>query len=109
MHVERVGAGPAVVLVHGSVRDGRAAWAEQRPLAERWTLVIPDRPGFGDGPLVGRVDFEVDSPLIAELFRGGVHLVGRASGDLGDEQGRAGARGGGDKHGAQLNAVSRSA
>lgn len=39
----------------------------------------------------------------------GVHLVGRASGDLGDEQGRAGARGGGDKHGAQPNAASRSA
>ena len=82
MHVERLGEGPPVVLVHGSIRGGQAAWTEQRPLAERWTLVIPDRPGFGAGPLVERVDFDVDARLVAELLEGGVHLVGHSYGGV---------------------------
>jgi pimeloyl-ACP methyl ester carboxylesterase len=82
LHVERLGDGPPVVLVHGSVRSGRSAWEEQRPLAERWALVIPDRPGFGAGPLVERVDFEVDAALVAELLVEGVHLVGHSYGGV---------------------------
>jgi pimeloyl-ACP methyl ester carboxylesterase len=82
LHVERLGEGPPVVLVHGSIGGGRAAWAEQRPLAKRWTLVIADRPGFGAGPLVERVDFEVDAPLVAELLAGGAHLVGHSYGGV---------------------------
>jgi pimeloyl-ACP methyl ester carboxylesterase len=82
LHVERIGEGPPVVLVHGSIRGGQAAWTEQRPLVERWTLVIPERPGFGAGPLVERVDFEVDAPLAAELLAGGVHLVGHSYGGV---------------------------
>ena len=82
MRVERIGGGPPVVLVHGSVRGGQDAWVEQRPLAERWTLVIPDRPGFGAGPPVERVDFDVDAPLVAELLAGGVHLVGHSYGGV---------------------------
>jgi pimeloyl-ACP methyl ester carboxylesterase len=70
------------VLVHGSIRGGQAAWQEQRRLAERWTLVIPDRPGFGAGPLVERVDFEVDAALVAELLADGVHLVGHSYGGV---------------------------
>jgi pimeloyl-ACP methyl ester carboxylesterase len=82
VRVETLGEGPIVVLVHGSIGGGQAAWAEQRPLAERWTLVIPDRPGFGAGPLVERVDFDVDAPLMAELLAGGVHLVGHSYGGV---------------------------
>lgn len=82
MHVERLGQGPQVVLIHGSIRGGQATWSEQQPLAERWTLVIPDRPGFQAGPLVERVDFEVDAPLVAELLAGGVHLVGHSYGGV---------------------------
>jgi pimeloyl-ACP methyl ester carboxylesterase len=80
LRVTRLGSGPPVVLIHGSIRGGEAAWQEQRPLAERWTLVIPDRPGFGAGPMVERVDCEVDAPLVAELLAGGVHLVGHSYG-----------------------------
>jgi hypothetical protein len=50
-----------------------------------------------------------DSERVVTCGAGGVHLMGRRSGDLGHEQGRTGAYGGGDKHGAQLNAASRSA
>jgi pimeloyl-ACP methyl ester carboxylesterase len=82
VRVARVGTGPPVVLVHGSIRGGQAAWTEQGPLAERWTLVIPERPGFGAGPLVERVDFDVDAPLVAELLEGGVHLVGHSYGGV---------------------------
>ena len=82
MHVRRFGGGPAVVLVHGSVADGEATWAEQRALAERWTLVVPDRPGFGANPPVDRVDFESDAPLVAELLGDGAHLVGHSYGGV---------------------------
>jgi pimeloyl-ACP methyl ester carboxylesterase len=82
LHVERWGEGPPVLLVHGAVADGRATWREQRPLAERWTLTVPDRPGFGENPPVERVDFDVDAPLVAELLADGAHLVGHSYGGV---------------------------
>jgi pimeloyl-ACP methyl ester carboxylesterase len=82
LHVERVGAGPPVVLVHGSVIGARLTWREQLPLAERWTLVLVDRPGFGASPPVERVDFEVDAPLVAEVLGEGAHLVGHSYGGV---------------------------
>ena len=82
LHVECWGRGPPVVLVHGAVADGRATWMDQRPLAERWTLTVPDRPGFGENPPVERVDFDVDAPLVAELLADGAHLVGHSYGGV---------------------------
>src|SRR5918911_717411 len=69
VHVETVGRGPRVVLVHGSVGNGASTWAAQRPLAERFTLVIPDRPGSPPNPPVDRVDFEEQAPLRPEAVR----------------------------------------
>ena len=82
MHVETVGRGPRVVLVHGSVGNGQTTWAAQRPLAERFTLVIPDRPGSPPNPPVDRVDFEEQAPLVAELLADGAHLVGHSYGGV---------------------------
>ena len=82
LHVERWGEGPPVVLVHGSVADGRSTWTEQRPLAARWTLLVLDRPGFGENPPVERVDFDVDAPLVAEFLADGAHLVGHSYGGV---------------------------
>ncbi len=79
LDVERLGSGPAVVLVHGSVL-GRPTWRQQRELAKRWTLVIPHRPGFGTSPPLQRGDFEAEAPLIAELLGDGAHLVGHSYG-----------------------------
>jgi pimeloyl-ACP methyl ester carboxylesterase len=80
VHVETVGRGPRLVLIHGSVGNGESTWAAQRPLAERFTLVIPDRPGSPPNPPVDRVDFEEQAPLVAELLADGAHLVGHSYG-----------------------------
>lgn len=82
LHVERIGAGPPLVLVHGSVADAELTWPAQLPLAERWTLVLVDRPGYGPNPPVEREDFEVDAALVAELLGEGVHLVGHSYGGV---------------------------
>ncbi len=82
LHVERLGAGPPVVLVHGSVAGGEAAWAEQMVLAARWTLLVVDRPGYGRAPDVAREDFEVDAQLLAEVLPEGAHLVGHSYGGV---------------------------
>jgi pimeloyl-ACP methyl ester carboxylesterase len=82
LEVERLGDGPPVLLVHGSVTGGASTWREQLPLAERWTLLIVDRPGFGEAPATGRVDFDVDAPLVAEALGEGAHLVGHSYGGV---------------------------
>jgi pimeloyl-ACP methyl ester carboxylesterase len=71
-----------LVLVHGSVVGGRATWAAQRPLAERFRLVVVDRPGFPPNPPADRVDFERDAELVAELLEPGDHLVGHSYGGV---------------------------
>ncbi len=80
LSVARVGSGPPVVLVHGSVVGAQRTWRHQLALAEHWSLCIPDRPGFGDSPPLARGDFEAEAPLIAELLGDGAHLVGHSYG-----------------------------
>jgi pimeloyl-ACP methyl ester carboxylesterase len=80
LDVARLGSGPPVVLVHGSVVGAERTWRQQRPLAARWTLIAPNRPGFGGSPPLRRGDFEAEAPLIAELLGDGAHLVGHSYG-----------------------------
>lgn len=85
LHVDVIGSGPRVVLVHGSVASGAATWAEQRVLADRFRLEIVTRPGFPPNPPVQRVDFALDAPLVAEHLAGGdspAHLVGHSYGGV---------------------------
>jgi pimeloyl-ACP methyl ester carboxylesterase len=90
LHHEQQGAGPPVVFVHGGVLNGEMTWSAQQPLAERWNLVIVDRPGFGSGPPVDRVDFAADAELVAGLLDRAqelwgvdrVHLVGHSYGGV---------------------------
>ena len=70
------------MFVHGSVVNGRATWAAQRPLAERFELLVLDRPGFPPNPPVARVDFETDARLVADLLQPGDHLVGHSYGGV---------------------------
>jgi pimeloyl-ACP methyl ester carboxylesterase len=80
LDVERIGAGPPLLLVHGSIVGPRQTWRAQRELAARWRLILPHRPGFGASPPLARGDFEAEAPLIAELLGDGAHLVGHSYG-----------------------------
>jgi pimeloyl-ACP methyl ester carboxylesterase len=71
-----------LVLVHGSVVGGRATWAPQRPLSERFELLVVERPGFPPNPPVAKVDFEADAALVADLLHEGDHLVGHSYGGV---------------------------
>ncbi len=76
----RLGHGPAVVFVHGSVVGASRTWRHQLALAERWALTLPNRPGFGASTPLRRGDFEQEAPMIAELLGDGAHLVGHSYG-----------------------------
>jgi pimeloyl-ACP methyl ester carboxylesterase len=83
LHTSVVGTGPRVVFVQGSLTTSQQTWAKQAPLAERWTLVIPDRRGYAPNPVADRSDFEVDGADAALLFGDGAHVVGHSYGALG--------------------------
>jgi len=80
LDVLRVGRGPRVVLVHGSVVGAERTWRQQLALGEHWSLVLPNRPGFGLSAPLERGDFAAEAPLIAELLEDGGHLVGHSYG-----------------------------
>jgi pimeloyl-ACP methyl ester carboxylesterase len=71
-----------IVFVHGSVGNGDSAWAEQRPLADEFELVVLNRPGFPPGPPVERVDFEEHAEWVAERTRRGDNLCGHSYGGV---------------------------
>jgi pimeloyl-ACP methyl ester carboxylesterase len=71
------------VLVHGSLTTSQQAWSKQAALAERWTLVVPDRRGYEPNPVADRSDFEVDANDLAPLLGAGAHLVGHSYGAVG--------------------------
>ena len=73
---------PRVLFVHGSVVNGDATWAAQRPLAERFELVIPNRRGFPPGPDVESVDFEDEAAWLDLYLEPGTHLVGHSYGGV---------------------------
>lgn len=80
LEVERLGEGPPVLFVHGDIVGAPTTWRKQRELAERWSLIIPSRPGFGESPTLERNDFEAEAPMFAELLGDGAHLVGHSYG-----------------------------
>jgi pimeloyl-ACP methyl ester carboxylesterase len=80
LDVLRLGSGPPVLLVHGSVVDASRTWRHQLVLAEHWSLRLPNRPGFAGSPALPRGDFEAEAPLIADLLGDGAHLVGHSYG-----------------------------
>jgi pimeloyl-ACP methyl ester carboxylesterase len=77
---ERLGEGPPVLFIHGDIVGPELTWRKQRELADRWSLIIPSRPGFGESPPLERNDFEVEAPMFGEFLGDGAHLVGHSYG-----------------------------
>lgn len=83
VHVERVGSGPRVVFVHGSMGHGSGSFEPLRELADRYTLEFVDRRGFGRSvPREHGVDFDLDADDVAELLGDGAHLIGHSYGGV---------------------------
>jgi RimJ/RimL family protein N-acetyltransferase/pimeloyl-ACP methyl ester carboxylesterase len=71
-----------VVFVHGSVGAADATWSAQRPLGERFELLLVTRGGYPPGPPLERIDFEEQAQELAALLRPGDHLVGHSYGGV---------------------------
>ena len=57
-------------------------WSAQKPLADRFEIVAPDRRGFPPGPDVEHVDFEDEAVWLEQLLEPGTHLVGHSYGGV---------------------------
>ena len=80
MHVERLGSGPRLVLVHGSVAPGWLTWNAQKPIADRFELVVPIRSGYPPNPALDAIDFDVQAEELAALLEPGDHLAAHSYG-----------------------------
>lgn len=84
LHIEVVGDGDDVVLLHGALGWGAQTFAEQHPLAESHRLHVVDRRGYGASPRRGEVGWPVDVPDLLALLDslGGAHVVGHSYGGV---------------------------
>ncbi len=81
LHVDRLGNGPRVVFVHGSMSNGLETFGPQRGLADEFTVELLDRRGFGQSAArTGRVDFDLDADDLLAIAGDGAHLVGHSYG-----------------------------
>lgn len=83
VHIERVGSGPRIIFVHGSMGHGSSSFEPLRELADHYTLEFVDRRGFGRS--IAResgVDFDLDAEDIAGLLGDGAHLIGHSYGGV---------------------------
>jgi pimeloyl-ACP methyl ester carboxylesterase len=81
--VERWGDGPErIVLVHGSLGVGAAAFSEQKALADRFTIDVVTRRGYGDTAPISHVDVAQDARDVVEVLAEGAHLVGTSMGGI---------------------------
>jgi pimeloyl-ACP methyl ester carboxylesterase len=73
---------PRLLFVHGSVVNAELTWDAQKPLAERFEIVAPNRRGFPPGPDVERVDFEDEAVWLEQLLEPETHVVGHSYGGV---------------------------
>jgi pimeloyl-ACP methyl ester carboxylesterase len=73
---------PRLLLVHGSVVNADLTWSAQKPLAQRFEIVAPNRRGFPPGPDVEHVDFEDEAVWLERFLEPGTHLVGHSYGGV---------------------------
>jgi pimeloyl-ACP methyl ester carboxylesterase len=77
-----MGKQPRLLLVHGSVVNADLTWSAQKPLADRFEVVAPNRRGFPPGPEVERVDFEDEAVWLEQFLDPGAHVVGQSYGGV---------------------------
>ncbi len=77
-----MGKRPRLLFVHGSVVNAELTWAAQKPLAERFDVVAPNRRGFPPGPDVERVDFEDEAAWFDRFVEPGTHVIGHSYGGV---------------------------
>jgi pimeloyl-ACP methyl ester carboxylesterase len=70
------------LFVHGSVVNAELTWSAQKPLADRFAIVAPNRRGFPPGPDVERVDFEDEAIWLEQFLAAGTHVVGHSYGGV---------------------------
>ena len=68
------------MLVHGSVAPGWLTWNAQKPLAERFELVVPTRSGYPPNPPLDAIDFVGQADELASLLEPGDHLAAHSYG-----------------------------
>jgi pimeloyl-ACP methyl ester carboxylesterase len=73
---------PRLLFVHGSVVNAELTWNAQKPLADRFEIVAPNRRGFPPGPDVERVDFEDEAIWLEQFLEPGTHVVGHSYGGV---------------------------
>ncbi|TWB94893.1 alpha/beta hydrolase family protein [Bradyrhizobium macuxiense] len=76
------GGGDRIVLVHGSLGVGAAAFGKQKPLADTFALAVMTRRGYGDTAPIDAVDVLRDAADVIELLGDGAHLVGTSMGGI---------------------------
>ena len=81
---------PRLLFVHGSVVNAELTWAAQKPLTDRFDLVLPNRRGFPPGPDVDHVDFE-DEAIWFEQFLDAGSIAGQAGDARREDPGASGA------------------
>jgi pimeloyl-ACP methyl ester carboxylesterase len=74
------GEGEPVILVHGSMSRGTETFAQQKPLSDKYRLIVVDRRGYGSSPFTACSDFMEDAHDLVDLLGGGAHLVGHSYG-----------------------------
>jgi pimeloyl-ACP methyl ester carboxylesterase len=74
VHYRRVGSGPAVVLLHQSPKSSEELVPTMRMLAPHFTVLAPDRPGYGLSDPIAPPDSEPEidafADAVAEFFDG---------------------------------------
>lgn len=85
VHIRTWGdSGERIILLHGSnVPNPEITWSEQRPLSDRFQLVVVDRPGHGQSPPYQGPGFEAGIADIVDLLGDeGGHLIGSSYGGV---------------------------